>query len=344
MNQPIHSSPLLPSGLTDVLPPEAMKEFGLIHHLLKCFTGFGYAPIIPPLMEFENQLLSGQGEVTSHHTFRAMDPLANKMLAFRADMTSQITRIASHSLRNAPRPLRLCYAGYTLRTMPEALHTRRQHTQIGIERYGSKSPVAQAEIISIAVHALKTAGLGELTVDIHFPSLLLPLLKDMKEHGAIIEAVKHKDTTKLRALGASNIAAVIDATGSATQVLEMLKTIKNTDVQKAVEEVTLLTNELQARAVPAHITVDLLELSGYGYYAGAGFALFLNNPAFELGRGGAYLTPSNEEATGFTLYANELLETLPQMEKKPVKILPANSSAEEAAMLQAQGFVTLLGE
>ncbi|MBN8542881.1 MAG: ATP phosphoribosyltransferase regulatory subunit [Alphaproteobacteria bacterium] len=340
----MNSSPLLPSGLMDVLPPQAMQEFGLIHHLLKSFTGFGYEPVIPPVMEFEEQLLSGQGEATGHHAFRVMDPLANKMLAFRADMTSQITRIASNNLSRSPRPLRLCYAGYTLRTTPEALQTRRQHTQVGIERYGSKSPAAQAEIISIAVHSLKTAGLGDMTVDIHFPSLLSPLLKGVKERDAVIEAVKHKDTAKLRALGATDIAAVIDAVGSAMPALEILKTIKNADVVKAVEEVTALTNELQVRHVPAHITVDLLELSGYGYYAGAGFALFLNNPALELGRGGAYLTPSNEEAVGFTLYANDLLEILPASATKPVKKLPANTSAEEAAKIQSQGFVTLLGE
>jgi len=328
----------------DVLPPQAMQEFGLIHHLLKSFTGFGYEPVIPPLMEFEEQLLSGQGEATGHHAFRVMDPLANKMLAFRADMTSQITRIASHNLSRSPRPLRLCYAGYTLRTTPEALQTRRQHTQVGIERYGSKSPAAQAEIISIATHALSTAGLGAMTVDIHFPSLLSPLLKGAKDRDAVIEAVKHKDTAKLRTLGATDIAAVMDATGGAKHALETLGAIKNADVANAVKEVAALVSELQARNVAAHITIDLLELSGYGYYAGAGFALFLNNPALELGRGGAYMTPASEEAVGFTLYANDLLEILPAAAAKPVKKLPATTSAEEAAKIQSQGFVTLLGE
>lgn len=340
----MNHGPLLPSGLMDVLPPEAMQEFGLIHHLLKSFTGFGYEPVIPPLMEFEEHVLTGQGEATGHHAFRVMDPLANHMLAVRADMTSQITRIASTSLSRLPRPLRLCYAGYTLRTVPEALQTRRQHTQIGIERYGSKAPAAQAEIISIAVHALKTAGLGEMTVDIHFPSLLSPLLTGAKDKDAVMEAVKHKDIAKLRSLGATDIAAIIDATGGAAHALAALESITQADVQRAVGEVKALVTELKARSVPAHVTIDLLELSGYGYYAGAGFALFLNNPALELGRGGAYLTPTHEEAVGFTLYANDLLEILPQAEKKPVKTLPADSSAEEAAKYQAQGYITLLGE
>jgi ATP phosphoribosyltransferase regulatory subunit len=340
----MNSGPLLPSGLMDVLPPQAMQEFGLIHHLLKSFTGFGYEPVIPPLMEFEEQLLSGQGEATGHHAFRVTDPLANKMLAFRADMTSQITRIAGNSLSRMPRPLRLCYAGYTLRTTPEALQTRRQHTQVGIERYGSKSPAAQAEIISIAVHSLKSAGLGDMTVDIHFPSLLSPLLKGAKDRDAVMEAVKHKDTAKLRNLSANDIAAVMDAVGGAKNAIAELSKIKNADVAKAVEEVSALVNELATRKVAAHLTIDLLELSGYGYYAGAGFALFLNNPALELGRGGAYLTPSGEEAVGFTLYANDLLEILPAAEKKPVKKLPADTSAEEAAKIQSQGFVTHLGE
>lgn len=340
----MNSAPLLPSGLMDVLPPMAMQEFGLIHHLLKSFRGFGYQPVIPPLMEYEEALLSGQGSATSHHVFRVMDPLAHRMLALRADMTSQITRIATHQLAGVKRPLRLCYAGYTLRTTPEALETRRQHTQVGIERYGSADDAALAEIISLAVHALKTAGLGAMTLDIHYPSILAPLLDAASEKGAVIEAVKRKDSAKLVALGEPQIAALVAASGTASEVLGQLGGMTHPTITKAVVEVTALVAALERRKLPARITLDLVDMSGYGYYAGAGFALFLNQPALELGRGGAYRTPAGEAAVGFTLYANDMLALLPPVKELPVKILPAETPAEEAAALQAQGFITMLGE
>ena len=111
---------LLPSGLADVLPPLAAAEFRLVHHFLKNFMAFGYQPVIPPLAEYASSLLAGQGKATSHHVFKMPDPLAPEMLALRADMTGQVARIATEPLAAMPRPLRLCYAGYTLRTAPEA--------------------------------------------------------------------------------------------------------------------------------------------------------------------------------------------------------------------------------
>jgi hypothetical protein len=72
--------------------------------------------------------------------------------------------------------------------------------------------------------------------------------------------------------------------------------------------------------------------------------LFLNQPAIELGRGGAYRTEAGEAAVGFTLYANDMLALLPSAKEAPIKFLPPTSSAEDAAKLQAQGFITILGE
>lgn len=51
---------LLPSGLMDVLPPQAAAEFRLIHLFLKTFMGFGYQPVIPPLAEYAEPMLAGQ--------------------------------------------------------------------------------------------------------------------------------------------------------------------------------------------------------------------------------------------------------------------------------------------
>jgi ATP phosphoribosyltransferase regulatory subunit len=338
------NAPLLPSGLMDVLPPMAMQEFGLIHHLLTCFRRFGYQPVIPPLMEYEDVLLSGQGAATAHHVFRVMDPLAGRMLALRADMTSQITRIATHQLAGAPRPLRLCYAGYTLRTMPGALETRRQHMQVGIERYGSFASEALAEVIMIAVHALGTSGIGAMTVDIHYPSILAPLLESVVQKDAAIEAVKRKDIARLEMLGATQIAALVAASGEAEHVLPQLRAMEHPAILKAAEEVAALVQALKVRGVAAGVTLDLVDMSGYGYYTGLGFALFLNQPALELGRGGTYRTPAGEAAVGFTLYANDMLALLPPVKELPVKTLPAETPAEEAAELQAQGFITMLGE
>lgn len=334
---------LLPSGLMDVLPPLASAEFKLIHHFLKNFTGFGYEPVMPPLAEYADSLLAGAGEATSHHVFRIPDPLAPHMLALRADMTGQVARIAATTLSSAPRPLRLCYAGYTLRTTAEALKTRRQHTQVGIERFGSTDAQATAEVLVIAAHALSTTQIDQLTIDLHYPSVLEALLKNYPadQHGDIRDAVRLKDHARLHALNAADIAEMMRHAGSADAVIQRLAASQHPAVQKAAADLKALVAALQAHKLKATITIDLLDLSGYGYYHGIGYALFWNKPGIEVGRGGCYRAGNGEEAVGFTLYLNELLDHLPAEKAAPIKKIPYGTPATEAEILQKQGFVTI---
>jgi ATP phosphoribosyltransferase regulatory subunit len=336
---------LLPSGLADVLPPLAAAEFRLVHHFLKTFQAFGYQPVIPPLAEYAESLLAGQGEATSHHVFKVADPIAPHTLAIRADMTGQVARLAGGALSNAPRPLRLCYAGYTLRTAPEALKTRRQHTQVGIERFGDMRTDSVAEILAIAAHALETSGISGLTIDLHYPSVLEALLKryPSEKHASVRDAVRLKDHARLHALEAIDIAEMLRHTGSAETVLGRLAASKLPEVARAAADLSALVSALANAKVPATLTIDLLDLSGYGYYTGVGYAMFWNKAALEVGRGGCYATSAGEDAVGFTLYINDALDKLPPEAAAPIKTIPHGTSAKEAAELQREGFVTVFG-
>jgi ATP phosphoribosyltransferase regulatory subunit len=334
---------LLPSGLMDVLPPAAAAEFRLIHHFLKTFMAFGYQPVIPPLAEYAESLLAGQGEATSHHVFKLPDPLAPHTLAIRADMTGQVARIASSQLAQQPRPLRLCYAGYTLRTQPEALKTRRQHTQVGIERMGDAHTTSVAEVLAIATHALDVAGIRGLTIDLHYPVALEALLAryPSTQHNAIRDAVRLKDHARLQAMEALEIAELMRHTGSARTVLSRLRAADRPEIARSTQALSDLVDALEQRNVTASLTIDLLDLSGYGYYAGIGYALFWNQAGLEVGRGGCYRTAQGEEAVGFTLYINDLIDLLPAEPAPTVQTIPSRTSAQEAAALHAQGIVTI---
>ena len=106
---------LLPNGLRDALPPEAGWEARAISQLLDVFHTNGYDRGESPLMEFEKSLLDGPGQAVSPQTFRLMDPVSQRMMGLRADITPQIAMIASTRLMHASRPLRLSYAGQVLR-------------------------------------------------------------------------------------------------------------------------------------------------------------------------------------------------------------------------------------
>ncbi len=98
---------LLPAGSRDVLPPEAAHEAEIVARLLARVSAHGYQRVEPPLIEFEDSLLRGAGADLATDSFRLMDPVSQRMMALRADITPQIARIATTRLANAPRPLRL---------------------------------------------------------------------------------------------------------------------------------------------------------------------------------------------------------------------------------------------
>ena len=78
---------LLPAGLADKLPPEAAAEAAVIERLAGCLTGHGYQRVTPPLVEFEDNLLADAGADMAADTFRIMDPVSQRMMGLRADMT-----------------------------------------------------------------------------------------------------------------------------------------------------------------------------------------------------------------------------------------------------------------
>src|SRR6202043_2588216 len=106
MNDAPHAA-LLPTGLYDLLPPAAEREAEVTARLMGVLASHGYERVKPPLVEFEETLLSGAGAAMASETFRTMDPISHRMIGVRADMTPQVARIAATRLRHLPRPLRL---------------------------------------------------------------------------------------------------------------------------------------------------------------------------------------------------------------------------------------------
>jgi len=135
---------LLPAGLRDVLPPFAAFEAEVIEQLMARFAASGYARVKAPLVEFEDGLLSGPGAAMTADTFRLMDPISQRMMGVRADITPQIARIASTRLGAAPRPLRLGYSGEVLRVKGTQLRPERQFAQVGAELIGAECAAADA--------------------------------------------------------------------------------------------------------------------------------------------------------------------------------------------------------
>ena len=98
---------LLPLGFRDVLSKESNLQFEYAKNLLKNFYSWGYSFIEPPIIEFESTLKEKNNSFLNKKTLSFLDPLTNKRLSLRSDITTQLARITSDRLFKLPKPLRL---------------------------------------------------------------------------------------------------------------------------------------------------------------------------------------------------------------------------------------------
>ncbi|MGH6946985.1 MAG: ATP phosphoribosyltransferase regulatory subunit [Kiloniellales bacterium] len=346
---------LLPNGLEDVLPPAAAQEAAVVERLIACFSSRGYERVKPPLMEFEGALLSGAGAALSTQTFRLMDPVSQRMLALRADITPQVVRIAGSRLKSAPRPLRLCYGGQVLQVKGSQLRPERQFGQVGAELIGASEPAADAEVMILAAEALATIGVKELSLDLNLPTLVGALAAERRIEderlATLRQALDRKDAAEVGRIAGADaeiFMALLRAAGPAEQAagalarLELPKPAKN-----ELERLQIVVAALQAGLPELTLTIDPVEHRGFEYQTGISFICLARGVRGELGRGGRYRAEGAlgeaEEATGFTLFMDSVLRALPAATRKPRVFLPAGTAHADATRLQVEGWITLAG-
>ena len=346
---------LLPAGLQDLLPPEAAREAATGEALLACLAAQGYERVKPPLIEFEEALLSGAGAALANQTFRLMDPVSQRMMGLRADITTQVARIADSRLAGAPRPLRLCYAGQILRIRGSQLRPERQFGQAGAELIGVDSAAAEAELILLAWEALSAVGAAELSVDLTLPTLV-PLLVEALPLDAtagreLRHALDRKDAAEVERLAGPEgapLVALLRATGPAAAAVAALRKLSLPEAARdKIERLAEVVALLDAAAPGLTVTVDPVEHRGFEYQTGLSFVVFARGVRGELGRGGRYQIErrdgAGEPAVGFTLYMDTVLRAAPPGPEPRKLFLPAGTDPALARKLREDGWVTLAG-
>ncbi len=349
---------LLPNGLMDLLPEEAEAEARAITDLMTVFSVFGYRRVKPPLVEFEDSLLSaGPGAAMTRQTFRLMDPVSQRMMGVRADTTAQIARIAGSRLAEEKRPLRLSYAAEVLRVNGTQLRPARQFTQVGCELMGAIPPQDDAEIMLLALHSLAAIGLRDLSIDITVPAVVGAVLDeinfDAKIRRDVAEILKRRDKSALSNISHPKgqiLLGLMDASGAARDGMDKLSKIvlppsAAQDVKALKDAVQSLEKGLAAYDLPVNITIDPIEHRGLDYETGVSFSIFSKQVRGELGAGGRYRphVGREETATGFTLYMDTILSALPPIKDTNVKHVPADTSWDDVKKLQTQGFTVIRG-
>lgn len=302
---------LLPEGLRDRLPGEAAAQARTVRALLDSIEARGYARVAPPLVEYE-ETLAARLKSSRTDLARFVDPLSQRTLAVRSDITPQIARIVSTQLANVPRPLRLAYAGPVLKLGASQRNPQRETMQVGAELVGSDSVDAACEMTGVAVDALAAADVTGLTVDLTLPDLVQTLAGLILTPEKIAELdllLDMKDAGRLASAGYADWLPLIAATGPVASALAALRKFDHAGLMTSrIVGIEAIAATLADKGV--RVTLDPTERHGFEYQSWFGFSLFVAGGAGFVGRGGTYAIthPQGhaEPATGFSVYPDTL--------------------------------------
>lgn len=336
---------LLPEGLEDRLPREAEAITRAMRACLDVLSSHGYDRVRPPLAEFEKSLAGRMDGVQPRRMFRFVDPVSLRTLALRSDITPQIGRIAATSMADSPRPLRLAYCGETAVIKADQLDPARERVQLGAELIGADTVAAASEIVALAVEALAAAGLTGVSVDFTLPDVVdtladkaMPLAPDARDE--IRRELDMKDAGGLKAVGGEAYLPLLYATGPFEDAVAKLEQI---DAGGALASRIAGLRDIAKRIEGgARITLDPTERHGFEYQSWFGFTLYAEGVRGALGRGGTYLIKGSEEAaTGFSLYIDQLVGASIDERDARTIYLPIGHDRDLAAGLRGEGWRTL---
>jgi ATP phosphoribosyltransferase regulatory subunit len=145
--------------------------------LLKLFAARGYAREEPSILQPAALFLDRSGEEIRRRTFTLTDP-SGRDLALRPDLTIPI---CSHVVKEGRAlPARLGYHGPVFRHEPHGAEKPLQFFQTGVELLGEEDRAkGDAEILALAIEAVRAAGLADFTLRLGDLGLFGALVDDL---------------------------------------------------------------------------------------------------------------------------------------------------------------------
>ena len=156
-------------GTYDVYGDLSLKHDYVKKLFQEVCESYNYSYIETPLIERSELFHRGVGETTDIVTKETYDFVdrGNRANTIRPEGTAGVARaIIENKLYNTL-PLKLWYSGSMFRYERPQKGRYRELRQLGVESYGSKNPIMDAEVISLAVNFLKELGLKDVVVKLN---------------------------------------------------------------------------------------------------------------------------------------------------------------------------------
>jgi histidyl-tRNA synthetase len=283
----------LPKGMRDINPGDKILRDDIVKNLIETFELYGFNPLETPIVErfdvLSAKFAAGETSDAMKETFKLSDQ-GKRDLGLRFDLTVPFARYVAMN-PNIKLPFKRYQVGEVFRDGPIKLGRYREFWQCDVDVVGTKSMLADAELIKLALEAFPKLKL-DAYLEVNNRKLLQSLLefsgvqkKDLQKVIIIIDKVAKiglegikKDLLEiLDEDSVEKIVKILEIDGTPTQVFEKLEPfIKGIESRQALDELKELFSYFNKKQ-KQNIKLNLSLARGFGYYTGTVFEGFLRS-------------------------------------------------------------------
>ena len=310
------------------LSPDEMRRFRLIEGVFRdCCDKSGYEEIRTPTVEYLHLFtMAGTltpGRLNRVYSFLDWDGWSGERVVLRPDGTIPVARYYVENY-NSLALAKLFYVT-NIFIFDETGNQTRERWQCGAELVGAGSPIADVELITLALDVLGRLGFKNTELRLSHVGMVRALLAELglkaEEQIDVFDRIMDGDTEVLSSLKPSRpelkraLSALLDLKGSTTGFLQNCKALFKQDLPQLEPHIDDLINIVsRLDALGCRYQIDVTSGAGFEYYTGMVFQLYLDGE--QAGGGGRYdaLLPlvggERVPASGFALYLDRLMGRL----------------------------------
>ncbi|MDH5532915.1 MAG: histidine--tRNA ligase [Candidatus Pacebacteria bacterium] len=279
-------------GFRDFLPEEKRARNVVQGKIVETFERFGFEPLETPTLEYASLLLGKYGDEADKLVYSFKDR-GDRSVALRYDQTVPSARVLSQYQGKLPKYFRRYQIQNVFRADKPQKGRYREFTQCDIDIFGSKSNIADSEILACSYFAYKNIGFKNIKLNLNDRTILIealtPFVTDSVDVYSIIQSVDKLDKKEKLEVVAELVEKGLSK-DNATKALETL------EKSKPSEELSSIVIGAIKLGVPKDSLVFNPFLArGLDYYTGMIFEI--NLPEYgsgSCGGGGRYDNLINE--------------------------------------------------
>lgn len=292
--------PQLPGGFRDYLPEEAIIRDRIITTVKNIYEKYGFYPLETSPIEYLG-VLKGQGEITKqiYKVYNQHPEESDFSLALRFDLTVPLARVVASNFDKLTFPFKRYQVGYVWRGEKQQKGRYRQFLQFDVDTVGTKSKMADAEMMVIIYETLTNLGVRDFKIHYNHRGILNSLAEKVgltdPEH--VLQFFRIID--KLKSIGVERVLSLLEApdfkgglsldkeslkvveefinlNGGYEEKLEKLETLLGDSIIPYLNEIREIVSLVKAHSVEMkYLEFNQTIARGLDYYTGIVFETFI---------------------------------------------------------------------